>query len=179
MRRGLAWGGRALRSGLGRRLFPLREAVINSPPRGFPLRCGRAAVEGGAVASGHPIFLPGGCLAHPARGFSRRAVQARGGGGAVATSCLGQQACPVPLAVGQLGDLCGTGGGREQPAMMLQPSLLGPLSAASCVSLSSFPPEHVGCGLPFLSSEILFFSYTKSHNFRKEARSIFVSEVIS
>lgn len=102
-----------------------------------------------------------------------------GGGGAVATSCLGQQACPVPLAVGQLGDLCGTGGGREQPAMMLQPSLLGPLSAASCVSLSSFPPEHVGCGLPFLSSEILFFSYTKSHNFRKEARSIFVSEVIS
>lgn len=124
------------------------------------------------MASGRPLmFLPGGCLAHPARGFSRRAVRA---GGQWLPAAWGSKPalCLWPWA--SWGTCAGLGWvGTEQPTMMLQPSLLGPLSAVSCVSLSLFPPEHVGCGLPFLSPEILF-SYPKSHNFRKEARSIFV-----
>lgn len=49
------------------------------------------------------------------------------------------------------GTCLGLGWARtEQPAMMLQPSLLGPLSALSCVSLSWCLPEPVGFRLPFL-----------------------------
>lgn len=64
------------------------------------------------MASGHPIFLPGGCLAHPARGFSRRAVQARGGGGGSGYQLPGAASLSCASGRGPAGGLVRDWGGK-------------------------------------------------------------------